>query len=410
VRQYLLHIRRFSPAARLFLGAHLLCHIGLATVWVLRNLYLDAKGYDHPFIGRTLSSTALGMVVVILALSRLMDRMRSKAFQVAGALCLAGGLVGVAVAGTKAAVLGASFFSGLGMALLEVSMAPFLARHSEAGERPYLFGVATALSPSAGLLATLAMKAGAAAWGENVASYGNMLLVGAGATAASIFLLAFIREEPVPPEAPEEGRFDWPTAARFCLPELVFGLGAGLTIPFINLYFETRFGLQVGRISGYYAGAQGLMMAAFLSAPVVARRFGAVPTIVAFQLTSIPFFLVLALSTSLPLAVGAFLLRHACMNMVHPVSSNFAMAVVHPRHRARLNGMKYTTNKVAWVIATGLGGYLIERTRFIVDGFATTMFVTMGLYVIGSALYWRFFRRESAGRVLAPEAEPTAGA
>jgi MFS family permease len=193
----------------------------------------------------------------------------------------------------------------------------------------------SALSPLAGLLATLCIKGGAMAWGENLETY-RLLMVGAAVlTACSIGVLLLMREAE-PERHKSEGKpFDWRTAARFFIPEAMIGLGAGLTIPFINLYFRNRFGREAGEIGLYFTGAQALVMVAFLAAPLLARRFGPVKTVVACQLSSIPFFFVLAVTTSLPVAVTAFLLRHACMNMVHPVGSHFAMEVVNPRERVR---------------------------------------------------------------------------
>jgi MFS family permease len=412
VREYLRHVARFSSAARGFLAAQVLYEFGKTAVWVLRNLYLRQAGFDEPFIGSTLAAGSLGMALVVVTLTPLMDQMRLRGFLLAGALLLSGGLAGSASFHDRPVVLAFCLLSGVGIALLDVPTAPFVSRHAAAPERPYLFGVTMAVSPMAGLLATLGMKAGAVGWGETEASYRNMLLAAAAVTAASSAALLAIRES-APPEAQEEERerFDWPVAAKFFLPELAFGLGAGLTIPFINLYFNSRFGVPAGTIALYYSGAQALMMGAFLAAPLLARRFGSVRTIVAFQLSSIPFFLVLALTTSLPVAVGAFLLRHASMNMVHPVGANFAMEVVHPRQRARVNGMKQAANKLSWVMANSIGGWLVARPGvFGGDGFQTTMSVTIALYVLGSVLYWRFFRLEPAGRVPAPETEPTAGA
>jgi hypothetical protein len=77
-------------------------------------------------------------------------------------------------------VLGFCFLSGVGSAQLELGTAPFLARHSAAGERPYLFGVSTALSPLAGLLATLGIKGGAMAWGENIDTYRHLMVAAGG--------------------------------------------------------------------------------------------------------------------------------------------------------------------------------------------------------------------------------------
>ncbi len=414
VQEYLRHISRFSPAARLFLFSQLLYGVGQSAMWILRNLYLREAGFEEATIGQTLSATSLGMALVVLACPPFMDRRVLREFQLAGVVFLAGGLAGVALTRNLYGVLGCCFASGVGTSLLEVGTAPFLVRHSTPPERPYLFGVATALSPTAGLVAALGVKVGAMVWGENLAAYRLTVLAAAGATLLAFVPLLAIRESPPEPAGKEPEGFDWKTASRFFLPEVAFGLGAGLTIPLINLYFRLRFKVPVGTVGLYYSWAQALMMVAFLAAPLIARRLGAVRTIVLFQLTSIPFFLVLAWTVSLPLAIGAFLLRHACMNMVHPVGSNFAMEVVRPGQRARVNGLKQLANKLSWVVATGVGGWAIDRVgewknrHGLVDGFTLTMLVTIVLYVIGSAMYWRFFSKEPAGRVPAPEAEPAA--
>ena len=409
IREYVRHIRAFSPAAKCYLAAQFFYAVGQTAVWVLRNLFLKEAGYTEDFIGETLAVSSFGAVVVVLTMSRFMDRMRLRGFSLLGAVALASGLAGVALLPSKAAMLASCFLSGLGSAQLELGTAPFLARHSDVVERPFLFGVSTALSPFAGLLATLGIKGGAVAWGENLDTYRTLMVGAAVATLLSVVGLLSMRETPPEPSRAEGTRFDWRSAAKFFLPELVIGLGAGLTIPFINLYFRNRFGRGAGEIGLYYTGAQALVMVAFLAAPFLARRFGAVKTVVACQLTSIPFFLVLALTTSLPVAIAAFLLRHASMNMVHPVGSHFAMEVIHPRERVRVNGLKQAANKIAWVLANAAGGWMIAHTRIGQDGFATTMFTTIGLYILGSAMYWKFFAHAPAGQAPVPEAEPTAG-
>lgn len=407
--EYSRRYRGFSSPAKFYLAGQFLYSVGQTALWVLRNLYLKKAGYPEEFIGETLAVSSAGAVVVVLTMSRFMDRMRLRGFSIIGALALAAGLAGVTLVTSRTAVWGFCFLTGVGNAQLEVGTAPFLVRHSRPGERPFLFGMSTALGPLAGLLATLGIKGGAWGWGESLETYRVLMCVAAGVTSLSIFALLAVRELPPEPRQEQALRFDWRTAASFFLPEAAIGLGAGLTIPFINLYFRDRFGCEAGQIGLFYSGAQALVMLAFLAAPLLARRFGPVKTVVACQLSSIPFFLILALTTSLPLAVTVFLLRHACMNMVHPVGSHFAMEMVNPRQRARVNGLKQAANKIAWVVANASGGWMIAHTRILLDGFVTTMFTTIGLYIIGSAMYWRFFSGIPAGQAPVPEAEPTIG-
>lgn len=394
IRDYARHAADFSAPARQFLLAQALYGLGQTAVWVLRNLHLKAAGFDEPFIGATLAVQSGAGVAVVLLATPWMDRARLRPFQILGVLGLAAGLAGTALVRAPAAVLALCVLTGLGMALLDAGASPFITRHSTSSERPWLFGVSTALGPASGLVATLGIHA------ASTASTGAMLLVAAGASLLAIVPLARMRD--VPPEPAKDDaddRLDWGTASKFFLPELAFGLGAGLTIPFINLYFRNRFGMSAGAIGLAYSGAQALMMAAFLLAPVIARRWGSVRTIVAFQLSSVPFFVALALTTRIELAVAAFLLRHACMNMVHPVGAHFAMEVIRPRQRARVNGTKQAANKIAWAVSNSLGGLIIAQgalAPFLIDGFSSVMAVTVALYVVGSAMYWRFFGRSEA--------------
>jgi hypothetical protein len=111
----------------------------------------------------------------------------------------------------------------------------------------------------------------------------------------------------------------------------------------------------------------------------------------------------------MPLAVAAFLLRHATRNMLHPVGSHFAMKANRPRERVRVNGLKQAANKTAWVTANAAGGWRIPHTGLVRDGLATTMVTTIGRHGIGSAMSGKFFAQVPAGQAPVPEAEPSAG-
>lgn len=390
IREYLRQVRRFSPTARLFLLGQSLAGIGAAAVWVLRNLFLKKAGFEEAFIGQALSFTALGTVVVVLPLTWLMDRRGIKGFLVFGALLLGGGLAGTALWPRPLVVLATSFCTGVGGSILGVSMAPFFMRHSSDDERPYLFGVGNAAAVLSGLIGTLGVQIGAHVLGETFASYRTMMLAGAAIAALSGFVLLAVREAP---PLPADGRkIDWSTTRKLCVPELIIGLGAGLTIPFINLYFQGRFHKEAGEIGLYFTFAQAVTFVAFLASPILARRFGKVPTVVSCQLLSIPFFFAMAFTTSVELAVVAFLARHALMNMAQPVSSNFAMEILPPHQRTLTNGIKAMCWNGAWVVSTIAGGWLIDHARFVRDGYTVAMLITIGLYLTGSAIYWFTFR------------------
>jgi MFS family permease len=410
IRTYLQKVAGFSPASRAFLIALFFQFTGQTTLWVLRNLYLKKAGFDEEFIGTALAASSAGAALSILLLAREMDRRRLKGFMLADSLLISIGLAGVALIPEPVPILILSVVTGLGMGISQMCMPLFFVRHSSDEERAYLFGVGQALHPLAGLAMTLGIKGGALAWGETLEATRHMMLIGSAMPLAAFFALLRIRESPPEPPAPAEAPeppLDWNLGLKFAATELAIGIGSGLTIPFINLYFYNRFSVEPGDVSLFYAAAEAIMFVGFLSTPLFAIRYGAVRTIVLFQIGSIPFFLLMAFTTSLPLAVAAFLARQAMMNMVQPVSDHFLMEAADPRQRARINGLKQMCRRGSWVIAPAASGYLIARAGFVVDGFTTVMLITIGLYLASAAMYWGFFRSHRTVRAPARESEPS---
>jgi MFS family permease len=408
IRSYARHVARFSPPARAYLLALLFQSMGQTVVWVLRNLFLKKAGFEESFIGATLSFSSLGAALAILCLAGPMDRRRLKPFIAAASLLISVGLFGVALWPTRVSAVLSSFISGTGLGLSQMCMPLFLVRHSEPYERPYLFGVGQALHPLAGLATTLCIKGGALLWGDTFEAVRNLMFFGGAMPLVAIALISRVRE--APPEGAIAARdaepLDWRLGWKFWSTELMIGLGAGLTIPFINLYFHNRFSVEPGDVGLFYAAAEAIMFVGFLSTPLFASRWGAVRTIVFFQLVSIPFFLAMAFTTSLGIAVAAFLLRQAMMNMVHPVSDYFLMETANPRQRARINGVKQMFRRAAWIVATPASGFVIEHFPIGVDGFTTAMLATIAFYLAGTALYWAFFRRMGTGRAGGPGPTP----
>jgi len=403
LRGYLHHASRFPTAAKLFLAGEFLAGIGQGTLWVLRNLYLKELGYKEGFIGQMLSVSVLGMALIAVPLSFFMDRSALKGYLIAGALAVAAGIAGTALWPTETPILAFGFVAGAGTGLLSVGSVPFYMRHSTPSERPYLFGAGTALGPASGLAGTGLVWALASAWGEDPAGMRKMMLLSAGIAAAGSVAFAFLRESPPSARVRERLEIDRRSAFRLALPLAVIGLGAGLTIPFINLYFEKRFGYGPRNVSAIFSAAQVFTVVAFLASPLLARRFGAVRTVVACQMLSIPFFLAMAFTGAAGLAVGAFLARHALMNMAGPVNAQFAMEVVPDYQRALTNGIREIAWNGTFLLGTSSGGWIVEKSKLMRDGYTVTMLATIGLYVAGSVLFYAYWRKSP---VLKPGVKP----
>lgn len=399
IRDYVRSIRRFSPNARRYLAGAFFFGFGSGTLWVLLNLHLRELGYSEAWIGRILSAQAFGTVLAAIVVATTASRRPLRPFLLAAAALYGGAIVLLATGRELSVLFPAAAAAGAGFTVHHVLAAPFFMRNSGTEERLHLFGMSWAVEILASVLATAlsgwAARVLTGELGSLSAAY-RATLVG---TAAVSFLavVPYWRITAMPPAREETPGFVRPRysglLARLIVPAFLVGSGAGLIVPFLNLYFRDRFAQSPDDIGRIFAVGQILTALGFLAGPAVARRIGMIRTVVAAELASIPFFLLLAFTARLPVAVTAFWFRGALMNMNHPVSSNFAMEAVGEDRQALTNSALMLAWNLSWMLSTQLGGVLIHRY-----GFTPPMVAAAVLYSISSLLYFTFFDRFERGR------------
>ncbi len=400
--------RSFGPNARLFLLGTFLMGLGHGSLWVHMNLYFRNLGLGEATIGRILSAGSLGMVLVSLPAAIWIDRFSARrVFSIAAAGFAIALLLQLYIPNPALLML-ASLATMICFTVHWVAAAPFIMRNAGRESRTELFGIASALETFATVISAfgggyLARRLGLHLDSELLGLRYTLSII-AGLSFLAVLPFARIMSDPLPSARRGWREYaitrNWRLLGKICLPIFVVGCGAGLTIPFLNLYFRNRFGQDPQQIGSFFAVAQILMMIGFLLGPILARRFTHVRAIVMTELLSIPFFLILAAARRLWIAVGAFWIRGALMNMNHPVSSAFSMEIVPENQQATTNSLRMLAWNLSWMCMTPLGGWLIER-----HGFKPNMIGTMGFYLLAAALFWRFFRGwtiEERGRGTSP--------
>jgi predicted MFS family arabinose efflux permease len=380
-----------AEARRYLLGCAFLGAAG-ALPWTLLNLYLDRLGYSKIEIGSVSSMGAWGTILVALPAAYILARRRAARF-LAGAAFICGiALFALPWMPSLGWLRAAQFVVGLSFAIHHIAVAPFLYRHTKARERQGVFALAEAVG-------TFASVAGSFAGGQLSEILSPILesdtlslacvLSGAGflGLAAAIVYAGIKEEDPVAEEgAPkilDVVKKHMGSALRFVAPHVVLGIGAGACIPFLSLYFRERFGLGDGQVGALWA-AGGIMTACgYLLAPLVSRQLGLVRGIVALELASVVFFIILAFTNHLAIAVIAFLFRGALMNSGHPLFMNLVMKVTPEGAKEFQNGMQSVAWSIGWVLGPVVGGAILDSTD---NNYSLLMMTTVGFYVASSIL------------------------
>ena len=398
LRDYGRSVRLFSRNARLYLLGSFLVGVNFSVFNLLFNLYLRELGFVEGQIGTVNSARALGMTIVAIPAAIILSRLKLKPLLMLGCVSFAVFSFGLTSFREMEMLLGCSALAGMSFAFFRVASGPFYMRNSTRKERTHLFSFSFAMHLLAGMI-------GSWGAGEMVTAVGDTtgdIILGYQYTLYVAIVFAFLAVIPfgilkaAPPSAEENrislsleqlkrrGRFYF----KITLTNFLIGTGAGLIIPFLNLYYRDRFQLPPDEIGFYYILLMFGMVVGTLSGPFLTGRLGLVRTIVLTQFLSIPFMLILSYSYSLALVVPAFVIRGGLMNMGVPISTNVGMELSEKKEQGLVNALLTVSWTSSWMVSVAIGGHVIEAY-----GYTTAINTSVLLYVLSSVCYYLFFRR-----------------
>lgn len=213
-------------------------------------------------------------------------------------------------------------------------------------------------------------------------------------------------------ESPEGKRLDlrmhdWNLIAHALVPALIIAVGAGLTIPFINLFFSKVHALPTNRISLWNFVAALLVAFAALLVPRIKKAIGykiAIPMTQSFAVISLVLLATTELYSSLSMAVyiaiGCYLLRQPLMNLAGPMTSEIAMNYVGKRNQEITSALISAIWSGSWFISTRFVFGALRKTGW---PYVDIFLITAALYAFGIFLYAllirAYNRREKAGKI-----------
>lgn len=395
-------VRAFSPNARYYLISVILSGAALGIYRLLFNFYVLSLGYTETLLGTLITTSSLTALIAALPMGYLVDIIGRKRALIWGSLAVSVAIVLMILLPSAGMFVGMNILIGLGQSMTGVTMGPFLMENSHDKERTYLFSFASGLQMISnslgnwigGMLPTWMAGLLLGATPTSPAAYAWALgVVGIGGSLAIVPLL-FLS---TPRLAREERSTFAPLSyffkhsgllGRLVLPILVTGIGAGLIMPFMNVFYRNVYHQSDAVIGAMFAWGSLAMAAGLLIAPPLADRFGKIQVVVITQSLSIPFLFFMGFSPWFSLSAAAYYVRLALMNMSSPVYQTFVMERVEHSARATVASLVSMSNSLGWAFSPQISGWL--QTRY---GFQPAFAATIVLYVVSIYLYWRYFWR-----------------
>ena len=393
--------------ARLYLAFNFLLSLYIGIANVIFNLYLIRLGFGEQYIGLLISASLVATGLFAFPAAQCCDRLGSKACLIVSGLLTAISLVLIYTVTSSGLLLGLSVLNGIFVTIPTVIGSPFLAENTLARDRLHLFSanfgifiagsvIGTALGGQLPHLCTqlLGLPAG------GVDAYRYTLMISLAMAAASVVPLVFIAERrgscPAYTFSDFFGRLARSgTVRQLVLVSCLIGAGAGLIVPFFNVYFNKILQATPGQVGLIFSVAQASLVLGAVGVPYLTGRIGRVKTVSLTYLLSIPFLLLLAVTDNLYLAGTAYVIRMLFMNISVPISNTFSMEVVDSRDMASVSSLTSTGNNFAIAAGSLVAGLLLARGAYTLPYLAAG-----GFYTLAAALFFIFFRRHEAA---APE-------
>lgn len=341
-------------------------------------LYVAAAGYSTMQVGYLLTTASLGSVAFVMLIGLYADRYGRRRVMLVLAALSAFGATAFALttrfwvlalaAGLASVGRGGGAGSGGAWGPFYPAEQALVADATSHRDRNAAFGGLSFVGVLAGALGSLAAglpQVAHDAWHLGWLPSYRLLFWLAVVTAIAFFLLVLPLHETVKPQRAQEPvhLFTAETRSligRLWLPNAVNGFGWGLLGSFLTYWLYVRFGVGPAALGTLFTLVNLVAALPLLGAAVVARRLGAVATVVVTRVLSVAFFLAMVLAPTFTLASAFYLVRMIVGSLGMPVRQSFVMGVSEERSRSTVAAFGNLPGQITGAVSPSLGAYMME--------------------------------------------------
>ena len=365
-----------------------------AAFFLILNIYLAKQGFSDPEIANFISYRFLAVMLLAFPLGFYIKGKPLKPFFILGSL----GVPTVAIALVLAIQYGLYHYLpalfilwGVVFTLFQVSSLPYVMRNTSVANQSHAISLNYA-THSFGTILSGIMIFGFGQFMREM-DEGVILLFIATLGFFGVYYLLKMKVDVVVPvkKGLQWTSYDWGLLLKAIVPTIIIAIGAGLTIPFINLFFFHNF--QIDSKGFAVIGGVASILVAFLAllVPNVKNKLGFKKGITYTQTTAVLALIALATTEffasywwALPVAVLCFWVRTPLMNMAAPMTSELTMNYVGKKNQEMLSAIMAAIWSGSWFFSSQIFRYLKGEGL----PYAYIFYITAVLYGFGVFMYY----------------------
>jgi hypothetical protein len=385
---------RLEKHILLMIRAELFIQLIGAAFFLILNIYLAKEGFSDPEIANYISYRFLAVMVLAFPLGFYIKGKRLKPFFMIGSL----GVPLVAIA-MILAIRNQMFvflpylfvFWGVVFTCFQVSTLPYIMRNTSKENQSHAISLNYATHSFGTIICSIIIFT--LSRSIRTIDEGTILLFISLVGLTGVFFLLQLKTDDVLEEKKgiQWKSYDWILLFKAIVPTVIISIGAGLTIPFINLFFYHDFGVDSSEFALIGGGASLLVAFMALLVPKVKDILGFKKGITLTQ--SIAVLALVALATTeffveywwaLPLAILCFWIRTPLMNMAAPMTSELTMNYVGKENQEILSAITAAIWSGSWYFSSQIFRFLKSMDM----PYAYIFYITAALYTFGVFTYY----------------------
>ncbi len=395
-KNLLLNYMRLEPHILSVIKAQFFIQIVGGAFFLILNIYLSVNSFSDSEIANFISYRFLAVMLLAFPLGFFIKGKNLKPFLIAGSIGvpIVAILVVLTIQNKLSHFLPTLFiFWGVLYSCFQVSVLPYIMRNTLKENQSHAISLSFATN-SFGMIFS----------GLLIFLFDNLTSIESGQVLIIISIIGFLGlkflfrlnadntiEINSNNRITKQNNLNWLLITKAIIPTLIIAIGAGLTIPFINLFFFHNFLIEASEFALIGSCTSFLVAISSLFVPNVKRRFGFRKGITISQMVAVIALIILATTEfftdywfALPIAISCYLLRAPLMNLAAPMTSELTMNYVGKQNQEMLSAIMAAIWSGSWYFSSQIFRFLIDLGY----AYSYIFYLTAGLYSIGVFSYY----------------------